>query len=59
MNDDMTGFSQDVEMKLDRAYNALQGNAVKKYGFEKLAAKHADRLDDFAAGHGGLNGMKK
>lgn len=59
MNDNMTDYSLDVERRLDRAYNQMQGNAFKKYGYEKLGAKHTSNLD-MMGGHDGLyNKMSK
>lgn len=42
MNNNMTEYTQDVENKLEKAYAAVGGAAVKKYGFEKLAARNVD-----------------
>ena len=43
----MSDFTMDVENKLEKAYAAVNGNAAKKYGFEKIGARNAiEYLED-------------
>lgn len=50
MNVNMSEYTMDVEDKLERAYGGAGGNAMKKYGFEKLAARNSDMYTEGSVG---------